>query len=150
MTLVRWSPAVHPRDLVGMQEEMSRLIDSVFTRAPFGGDAQSGFTPVVDIEETPEAFVLKVDLPGVEQQDVKVSLMGDTLSIRGERKLDNTRKDGGLKRIERTFGAFERGFTLGSPVRGDQVKATYRNGVLEIHVPKADEARSREIEIHTS
>lgn len=146
MTLVRWAPAVAPRDLVGIQEEMNRLIDSVFTR-PFARDVHTGFTPVVDIEETPEEFVLKADLPGVSQADVRVSLMGDTITVRGERKLENTHKNGGLVRIERSHGAFERSFTLGSPVRGDQVKASYKDGVLEIHVPKAEEARTREIEI---
>jgi len=101
----------------------------------------------VDIEETPEAFVLRADLPGVPQKDVKVSLMGDTLTIRGVRNIEKEQKDRNLLRAERSVGQFERSFTLGTPVRADAVKASYRDGVLEIHVPKADEARLREIDI---
>jgi HSP20 family protein len=90
--------------------------------------------------------VIKADLPGVSQKDVKVSLMGDTLVIRGERRSEKNDETTPL-RIERSYGMFERSFTLGAPVRSDQVKATYRDGVLEIHVPKAEEARLREIDI---
>jgi HSP20 family protein len=147
MTLVRWSSPVSSRDLVGMQEEMSRLIDSVFNRGTLRETAYA-FTPVVDVEETPEEFVIRADLPGVSQKDVHVNLMGDTITLRGERKQDNTREDGGYVRVERSHGQFERSFTLSSPVRADQVKATYRDGVLEIHVPKAEEAKTREIPVH--
>lgn len=147
MTLVRWTPAFNPsRDLVTMQEDVNRFVDSFFRNSGLRLDA-TAFTPVVDIEETPEEFVLRVDLPGVPQKDVKVSLMGDTLTIRGERKEEKKEKSGSLLRVERSAGSFERSFTLGAPVRGDGVKATYRDGVLEIRVPKADEARMREIQI---
>jgi HSP20 family protein len=103
--------------------------------------------PVVDIEETPEQFVLRMDLPGVAQKDVKVHVMGDTLTIRGERRQSGTEKDGNWLRCERSHGVFERAFTLGAPVRADQVKASYRDGVLEVSVPKAEEARLREVEV---
>jgi HSP20 family protein len=101
----------------------------------------------VDIEETPDAFVLRADLPGMSQKDVKVVLTGDVLTLRGERKRETTKSEGTCHRCERVHGAFERTFTLTSPVRADQVKATYRDGVLEVLVPKAEEARVREIEV---
>lgn len=149
MTLMRWSPrTLTPlRDLPGIQEEVNRLFDGVFTGGPLRGDLTAAFTPSVDIEETPEEFVLKADLPGVSQKDVKVSLMGDTLTIRGERKQEHATKDGSHHRLERIHGRFERSFTLGTPVRNDKVSAQYRDGVLEVRVPKAEEARMREIEI---
>jgi len=146
MTLVRWTPRFHPsRDL----DDVSRFIDSFFRGNATRAETMP-FTPEVDIEETPEAFVLRADLPGVPQKDVKVSLMGDTLTIRGERKEEKSATSGNLLRVERQAGVFERSFTLGASVRGDGVKATYRDGVLEVHVPKADQARVREIEIQGS
>jgi len=147
MALVRWSPGYVPaRDLITMQDELSRFVDGIFTRTPSRSEL-TPFVPVVDIEETAEAFVLRADLPGVPQKDVKVSLIGDTLTIRGSRSVETEQKDRKLLRVERRTGQFERSFTLGTPVRADAVKASYRDGVLEIHVPKADEARLREIDI---
>jgi len=145
MTLIRWNPS-SARDLTAFPDEMNRLFDGFFTRAPLRSDA-AWFAPPVDIEETPEEFVLRADLPGMSQKDVKVSLMGDTLTIRGERRHQASRDQGNLHRIERVHGVFERAFTLGSPVRNDQVKAQYRDGVLEIRVPKAEEAKLREVEV---
>ncbi len=146
MAIIRWTPATSPiRDLVGMQEEMNRLFDSVFSR-PLARTSFD-FAPGVDIEETPEAFVVKADLPGVAPKDVKVNLMGDTLTVRGERKQEGTRSEGSLVRSERVHGSFERSFSLGAPVRADQVKASFKDGVLEVLVPKAEEARLREIEV---
>lgn len=149
MTLIRWSPAhlTPMRDLPDIQDEMNRLFDSFFTRGTLRGDLNAVFTPSVDIEETPDEFVLKADLPGVAQKDVKVTLMGDTLTIRGERKQESATREGSSRRLERVHGTFERSFTLGTPVRNDRVKAQYRDGVLEVRVPKAEEARKREIEV---
>ncbi len=147
MTLVRWTPAFNPsRDLITMQDEVNRFIDSFFRSNALRSEA-APFTPEVDVEETPEEFVLRADLPGVPQKDVKVSLMGDTLTIRGERKEEKSETSGNLLRVERHAGVFERSFTLGAAVRSDGVKATYRDGVLEIRVPKAEQARLREIQI---
>ncbi len=149
MALIRWQPATPARDLIRMQNEMDRLFDSVFnppTRARF--DLESA--PAVDVEENAEGFVLRADLPGVAQKDVKVHLYGDALTIRGERNLESERDEKGAHRIERFSGSFERTFTLGVPVRAEQVKAVFRDGVLEIRVPKADEARTREIEVQVA
>ena len=146
MTLVRWNP-VTGRELTTIQDEVNRLFDGFFGRSPLRYDLAPAFTPAVDVQETPEAFVVHVDLPGVSPKDVKVSLTGDTLTIRGERKHDRESKNGGQRRFERSYGSFERSFTLGTPVRSDKVQATYRDGVLEINVPKAEEAKVREIEV---
>ncbi len=152
MAITRWSPVTLTpmRDVFSIQDEVNRLFDSFFTRAPLRGDLAPVFTPAVDIEETGDEFVLRVDLPGMSQKDVKVSLMGDTLTIRGERKQESDRKDGNMHRIERVYGSFERSFQLGTPVRGDKVKAQYHEGVLEIHVPKAEEAKPREIDVQVA
>ena len=145
MTLIRWNPTAH-RDLTAFQDDMNRLFDGFFSRAPLRSDT-AWFAPPVDVSETPEEFIFRADLPGMSQPDVKVSLMGDTLTIRGERKSQTATPGESSHRTERIHGAFERTFTLGSPVRADQVKAQYRDGVLEIRVPKAEEAKMREVEI---
>ena len=132
-----------------IQDEVNRLFDGVLGW-PQNGELQTLFAPPVDVEESAEEFIVRLDLPGVSQKDVKVSLLGDTLTIRGERKSETNCKDGSLHRSERAYGQFERSFTLGTPVRNDQVKATYKDGVLEVRVPKAEEARKREIEVQVA
>jgi HSP20 family protein len=153
MSLTRWSPAwglVTSRDLFGIQDEVNRLFDTFNGRHPTrNAGTLSGFVPAIDIEELADEFVIRADLPGMSQKDVKVSLMGDTLTIRGERKQDIS-NEANPHRVERVFGQFERSFTLGTPVRNDRVRATYREGVLEIHVAKAEEAKLKEIEVQVA
>ena len=147
MTLVRLTHACRPsHDARTLHDETNRFITSFFgpPASRLGG---MPFTPPVDVEETAEEFVIRADLPGVPQKDVKVSLRGDTLTIRGERQDERSAGAGARLRIERRSGSFERSFTLGAAVRSDGVKATYRDGVLEIRVPKAEQARTREIQI---
>ena len=146
MTLIRWTPRGNGNDLSPLRPDLDRLFQGFFMPLPLGSD-WTARTPAVDVEETSEAYVFRADLPGVDSKDVKVTVTGDTLTLRGERKLEEKRSEDSLHRIERSYGSFERAFTLGAPVRPDQVKATYKDGVLEIRVPKAEEARSREVEV---
>jgi HSP20 family protein len=148
---MRWNPALgSSRDLVGIQDEVNRLFDSFFGRYPTRTDLQATFYPAIDIEEVGDEFIVHADLPGVSQKDVKVSIMGDTLTIRGERKQETSKSEANAVRVERLYGTFERSFTLGVPVRNDKVRAVYRDGVLEIHVPKAEEAKLKEIEVQVA
>jgi HSP20 family protein len=134
------------RQAAGLEDEVNRLFNSVLTGGSLRGDA-ADYVPAVDIEETAEAYVLRADLPGVAPKDVKVSVLGETLTIRGERKQERAEKNGGYHRAERVYGSFERAFTLGTPVRADLIRASYKDGVLEVSVPKAEEAKLREIEV---
>jgi HSP20 family protein len=145
MTLIRWNPSLLSphRDLVRLHDEMDRLLGGFAGRSPERGL----FAPPVDIEETPESFVLRADLPGLTQKDVKVSIMGDVVTIRGERTAVAPPSGVTVHRTERITGGFERTFTLNSPIRADQVAATFKDGVLEVRIPKAEEARVREVEI---
>lgn len=141
MTLIRWNP-----DRSVSNADVDRLFDSFFT--PNLPPAKpSILTLAVDIAETPEEFVFRADLPGLDPKDVKVKMDGDKLTIRGERRREDAKQDGRWHRVERPFGNFERTFTLSTPVRGDRIAAKYQQGVLEVHVPKAEEARAREIEV---
>ena len=149
MSLIRWTPRRNGTELAAFHTEMDRLFEDLFRATPVTQD-WAAITPPVDVVETPEAYVFRADLPGVDGKAVKVSVTGDTLTFRGERKRDEKVKENALHRVERAYGVFERSFTLGTPVRADQVQASYRDGVLEIRVPKADEARPRDIEVQVS
>jgi HSP20 family protein len=145
MTLIRWNPSLMSphRDLVRLHDEMDRLFDGFVGRTP----EQGVFAPPVDIEESSESFVIRADLPGMTQKDVKVSVLGDSVTIRGERHTTQPSNGGTLHRTERVSGMFERTFTLGTAVRPDQVEAKFKDGVLEVRIPKAEDARVREVEI---
>src|SRR5438094_6538468 len=111
MSLVRWLPRRSGSDLTTLRTEMDRLFEDFMSPAPLQGEWTT-MSPAVDVEETPEAYVLRADLPGVSSKDVKVTVIGDTLTLRGERKREDKQSDGALYRIERSYGAFERSFTL--------------------------------------
>jgi len=148
MNLIRWNPVLStPVRGASFNDEIDRLFEGVFNGVGLGLEPGPAHTPAVDVEETAEEFVLCADLPGLSQKDVQVSLLDDTLTIRGERKLGREVKDHNYHRVERPSGSFERSFTFGVPVRGDGVQAQVRDGVLEIRVPKAEQAKVRDIEI---
>src|SRR5262245_20501905 len=142
--LVRWSPN---GDWMGVHADVSRLFDSVLGTAT---EATSRWAPAVDVRETGEEFFVRMDLPGVESNDVQVSVVEHTLSGTGERRESTEAKDVKWHHVERYHGTFERRFQLGTAVQGDKVSATFKNGVLEIRVPKAEQAKPREIQIQIS
>ena len=146
MSLIRWIPRRNGLQSVALDTDLDRLFEGFFNPALLRSD-MGALTPAVDVEETADAYLFRADLPGVSAKDVKVTVHNDTLTLRGERKREEKSSDGSRHRVERAYGAFERSFTLALPVRADQVKASYKDGVLEIHVPKADEARPRDIEV---
>src|SRR5215472_4912190 len=146
MSLVRWFPHPDGVQSIALNTELDRLFDGFFTPGPLRSEWDA-LTPAVDVEETADAYVFRSDLPGMSSKDVKVTVHNDTLSLRGERKREEQKKEGTSHRVERAYGSFERSFTLGLPVRADQVKASYKDGVLEVHVPKAETAKPRDIEV---
>ncbi len=145
MTLVRWNPM---REMLNFENDVNRLYGDLVGR-PFEGEAASVWAPKVDIEENKEGYVLKAELPGMKQEDIKISISDNQLVIRGEKRREVENGDTTYHRVERVYGAFERAFTISKAVRADKIEALYRDGVLEIHVPKAEEARAREIQIKT-
>jgi HSP20 family protein len=142
--LVRWTPN---GDWMGVHDEVSRLFDSLAGGAP---SVATLWQPAVDVRETGEEFFVRMDLPGLEPKDVKVSVFEDTLTVSGERQESTDSKDEKWHHVERYHGAFERRFQLGKAVQGDKVSASYKNGVLEIRVPKAEQAKPREIQVQIS
>lgn len=151
MAVQRWRPfrleRVDPiRELLDTQTEMSRLFDTYFGH-PGRAVNERVWTPAVDIYETKDELVVTVELPGVKEKEVQLSIVADTLSLRGHRTADREVQDENYHRIERWSGSFERSIQLPFPVRTEQVRANYHDGVLEIRLPKVEEIKPREIKI---
>jgi HSP20 family protein len=146
MTIVRWEPF---RELSTLQNEMNRLFNTVFD-APSpanGGSTLRRWMPAMDLVETDDHFVLRADLPGMSQDDVKIEFEDGTLTVSGERKAEHESKNEGYYRVERAFGSFSRSLTLPQGIDPEAVTANFENGVLEIRVPKPEERKPRRIEI---
>jgi HSP20 family protein len=146
MTLVRWSPV---RDVLAVRDEMSRLLEESFGRG-YSPEGPVAWQPVVDIEEQPEKYAVRAELPGLKSEDIKITLMDNQLVIRGEKRREEEKKDSTYHRVERVYGQFERAFKLSHAVQSDKIEATYRDGVLEVSIPKAEEAKPREIQVKTA
>ena len=143
MTLVKYSPF---NDLVSAQNRIGRLFESFVNDSPLAA-APTLWAPEVDIEETSHAIVLRADLPGLNRKDISVFMEGGDLVLQGERFRQEETKERTLHRVERTYGAFRRSFSMPATVLRDKVEATYRDGVLEVTLPKAEEVRPKSISI---
>jgi HSP20 family protein len=141
--LTRWSPVT---GLAGLEvDRLNRMFDAVFE--PF---ANGGWTPAADIFETAgKDVVLKIDLPAMKREDIKVSFENNVLTVEGERKFahDEPASGGTYRRIERGHGAFRRSFTLPATVDAARVQAAYQDGVLTVTLPRREESRPREIQV---
>jgi HSP20 family protein len=147
MTIVRWEPL---RELGSLQNEMNRLFNSVFdTPAPGGngGGTMRRWMPAMDLVETDESFVLRADLPGLSEEDIKIEFEDGTLTVSGDRKAEHESKNEGYYRVERAFGAFSRSLTLPQGIDPEAVTASFDRGVLEVRIPKPEQRKPRRIEI---
>ncbi len=149
MALVRFEPF---RELLSLQDRMSRLVDDSYRRQNDGDDWALGgsWAPAVDIYEHEGTIVLKAELPGVDPKDVDVRVENNLLTLRGERKFDHEVKRESYHRVERSYGAFSRSFTLPNVVDTQNIKAEYRDGVLRMSLPKREEAKPKQIQINVS
>ncbi len=144
--LVRWEPF---RELVNIGNVFDRFFGQNLThQRPTPGLLGDGsWSPAIDLYDKKDRLVVKAELPGIDKKDVKVSVDGDTLSIRGETKKEQEVKEKDCYYSERSFGSFYRTVSLPVAVQKDKVKASYKNGVLTIDLPKNEEAKSKETEI---
>jgi len=137
--------------MLNMREEMDRMFDNFFRAdLPETSFARGTWAPVVDISETPDDFVITAELPGLTKEDVKISYQDGMLNIHGEKRHEKEEKKKNYHRVERTFGAFERSFRLPSRIMVDRIDAKFKDGVLTLTLPKAEEARPKEIPIKIS
>jgi len=135
-----------------MQEDMDRAFGSFFgqpwgqERGAWGGagsQALTGWAPSVDVYETDKEIVVKADVPGVEPEDLEVYSTPDAVVLRGETRHEDDRQQGGVHHSERSYGRFERQIPLPPGTRSEEIKANFRNGVLELRIPKTEEASQR-------
>ena len=104
----------------------------------------------MDIFEDQNEIVVKAELPGIKQEDIDIELTGDTLTIKGERKFEDTQRKDNYVRVERAYGQFQRSFTIGVPVQNDAVKASYKDGLLEVHLPKSEATKPKKVKVAAS
>lgn len=144
MALVRWQP----HDVLDLRRDVSRLFDSMLGN---GGEPESyppnAWRPAIDIAESKEDFILTSDLPGIDRKDIDVSVVDNRLTIKGEKRQESPSKDRHTHRVERSYGTFSRVFDLPAAVNAAKIAATYRDGVLTVSVPKAEETKPRQIEV---
>jgi HSP20 family protein len=145
MAIVRWEPL---RELGSLQNEMNRLFNTVFdTPAPGNTGTLRRWMPAMDLVESGDHFVLRADLPGMSEDDIKIEFEDGTLTVSGERKAEREDRQEGYYRVERAFGSFSRSLTLPQGIDADAVSASFDRGVLEIRIPKPEERKPRRIEI---
>jgi HSP20 family protein len=146
--LTRWDPLVVSESL---HSELDRLFDRIAFRPNWGSRtwSEADWTPALDVEETDANIVVRTELPGIKKDDIKVSGTGDSLCISGERHFDEEGKKKNYRRIERAYGKFQRCLTLPADVDWDKCSAVYRDGVLELTLPKAPSTQVRQIPVQT-
>jgi HSP20 family protein len=151
MTLIKYNPS---RNLLEFEREFNRMFNSFGDR--FGltkskeTDAEyenAVWMPLTDIYEDKDKFTLKIDLPGIKKEDVKISYTNGNLNISGERVQESENKDAKCHRMEKSYGKYFRSFSLPELIQADKINAEFNNGLLTITVPKAEEAKPKEIEI---
>jgi len=145
MAITRYEPF---RDLFRLQDQLFKTFGEAYGRE---GSQESGltgaWTPAVDVFENADGILLKVELPEVEAKDVEIQVENNQLTVRGERKLENAENRDSYHRIERTYGAFQRTFTLPTTVDTEHISAESKDGVLRVLLPKKAETKPRQIKV---
>ena len=140
--LIRWEPA---RDMMTLREAMDRLFDDAFTR-PLS--LRDGWTvPAIDMYQTDDEVVVKAALPGIKADEVQINITGEVLTLKGEVRHEEDKKEKAWHIHEQRWGSFERSLVLPTEVVADKTKAEFENGILTITLPKADEVKPRVINI---
>jgi HSP20 family protein len=154
-SLIRWQRpgfAVWPGfgRLTDLRDEIDRLFEAPLGELARTSQLLSGWTPALDMSEDKDNVYVRAELPGMKKEDIDLSLHDGCLSISGERKTEEEHKDAEVYRAERFFGRFQRTVTLPTPVAADKVKAQYKDGVLTVTLPKAEEAKPKRIDVRMS
>jgi HSP20 family protein len=147
MSITRWDPW---GEAMSLRDAMDSLLQESFVR-PWSGERGGSASLALDVEERGDDFVVTTPVPGIKPEDVELSVLGDTLRIRAERREERREEGEGQRWLlrEQRYGAFERLVRLPSPVKADQANAEFRDGILTITLPKAEEARERRIPVRT-
>ncbi|GBC89041.1 Spore protein SP21 [bacterium HR13] len=139
-SIALWNPFA---ELERIRREFDRLIEEMWPRE----EVERAFAPAVEMYETDNEIVVKAELPGVKKENIEVSIKDNTLHIRGEKKEEREEKTETIHRLERVYGKFERVLTLPVDVKAEEVRAEYKDGILEIRLPKSEVSKEKKIEI---
>ena len=135
MPIRRWDPF---RDLLTLQERMNRLFEHSLVRGHLANPAlaSAGWTPLADVYETADGFVVQIEVPGIAEEDIEVNVDGDTLVVRGQRQPTTRTRPDSFHRMERSYGSFSRSFQLSEDVDPERVTARFKDGLLRVELPK--------------
>jgi HSP20 family protein len=147
MNLVRWTPF---NEMSLLQNHMNRLFETALEGWPGEATRSTGWVPPADICECDSELIVNLDLPGIDPKMVDVRVENNVLTIRGERQFQQKQEKENFHRVERSYGAFARSFTLSTSVDPEKIRATYKAGVLSITLPKAEAAKPKRIQIGAS
>lgn len=143
MVVTRWEPL---KDLMALQERMNKLFDETFSRGQQEQEA-GVWSPAVDILERGDAIILKMEVPEVDQEAIEIKMEGNTLTIKGERRLEEGTKREDYHRRERPYGRFSRSFSLPNTVDQSKITASHKDGILRLLLPKKEETRPKQIKV---
>lgn len=135
---------------------LRRQMDDIFSRSLGNffdngeGETMSSWAPAMDVIERENEVILRAELPGLSEEDVEITIENNTLSLRGEKRFEEEAEDGNYRRVERRYGSFYRSFSLPSTVDQESIDANFKNGVLEIGLPKVEQAKPRKITVKAS
>ena len=143
MAIVRWSPL---KDMVRLRTDMDRIFDEMISKRE-GENGSGVWLPLLDVSETEDNLRVKAEIPGVNKDDINLSINNNVLTIKGEKKMEKEIDGEDYHRIERIYGNFYRSIELPVLVKSDSIEATFTDGVLEVVLPKVDEVKPKEIAI---
>ena len=137
------------QDLFSVHSDISRLFDQWYKPARYRAEGETlDWMPVVDILEANERIEIRAEMPGLSEQDVQVSVTDDVLTLRGEKPQESEAEDKKYHRVERSYGRFQRSFTLPANLNSEAIKAKFTDGVLTVSIPKVEEVKPKEIQIN--
>ncbi len=143
MSLIRWQPF---SEIDSLQKEMNRLFDSLAPSNTENWD--SAFVPAAEMEETPEEIRLRLEVPGMDAKDIDIQVSAEAVSITGERKEETKTEEKGMTRSEFRYGSFRRVIALPTPVQNANVNAEYKDGILNLTLPKAEEEKNKVVKVN--
>jgi len=142
--LTPWRPF---GELSSLRREMDRLWENFFGERPLGRIWEREWAPSLDMSETKDNYVVKAEVPGIDAKHIDISLTGDVLSIRGEKKQEKEEKEEDFHLVERNYGSFSRSVRIPAEVESNKIKASYKNGILTITLPKSEKVKAKEVKI---
>ena len=142
--LTPWRPF---GELNSLRREMDRLWENFFGERPLTRIWEREWIPSLEMSETKDNFVVKAEVPGINAKDIDISLTGDVLTIKGEKKQEKDETEEDYHLVERSYGSFSRSVRLPAEVESDRIKASYKNGILNITLPKSEKVKAKEVKI---